>query len=79
MPPRTMWKGAISYGLVTIPVRVFPGSPKSTLNHTRKNQTLACPKSLGTRNGPRVTSPSPQQSKLATCDCGKVPHAQNTF
>ncbi|MEX0832623.1 MAG: Ku protein [Actinomycetota bacterium] len=31
MPPRTMWKGAISFGLVTIPVRVFPATEEKTL------------------------------------------------
>ena len=31
MPPRTMWKGAISFGLVSIPVRVFPATEEKTL------------------------------------------------
>lgn len=31
MPPRTMWKGAISFGLVTIPVRVFPSTEEKSL------------------------------------------------
>ena len=29
MPPRAMWKGAISFGLVTIPVAVYPRPKKS--------------------------------------------------
>ena len=29
--PRTMWKGAISFGLVSIPIRVFPATEKKTL------------------------------------------------
>jgi DNA end-binding protein Ku len=29
--PRTMWKGAISFGLVSIPVRVFPSTEEKTL------------------------------------------------
>lgn len=29
--PRTMWKGAISFGLVSIPVRVFPATEEKTL------------------------------------------------
>ena len=31
MAPRTMWKGAISFGLVSIPVRVFPATEEKTL------------------------------------------------
>ena len=31
MPPRTMWKGAISFGLVSIPVRVFPATEEKSL------------------------------------------------
>ncbi|MEX0991626.1 MAG: Ku protein [Actinomycetota bacterium] len=31
MPPRTMWKGAISFGLVSIPVRVFPSTEEKSL------------------------------------------------
>jgi len=29
--PRTMWKGAISFGLVSIPIRVFPATEEKTL------------------------------------------------
>lgn len=29
--PKTMWKGAISFGLVSIPVRVFPATEEKTL------------------------------------------------
>jgi len=29
--PRTMWKGAISFGLVTIPIRVYPATEEKTL------------------------------------------------
>jgi len=29
--PRTMWKGAISFGLVSIPIRVFPSTEEKTL------------------------------------------------
>lgn len=29
--PRTMWRGAISFGLVSIPVRVFPATEEKTL------------------------------------------------
>src|SRR5262245_43511364 len=29
--PRTMWKGAISFGLVTIPVAVYPATEEKTL------------------------------------------------
>ena len=29
--PRTMWKGAISFGLVSIPVRVFPATEEKSL------------------------------------------------
>ena len=29
--PRTMWKGAISFGLVTIPVRMYPATEEKTL------------------------------------------------
>jgi len=31
MPPRPMWKGAISFGLVTIPVAVFPATEEKSL------------------------------------------------
>ncbi|HLA93090.1 MAG TPA: Ku protein [Actinomycetota bacterium] len=31
MPPRSMWKGAISFGLVTIPVAVFPATEERSL------------------------------------------------
>jgi len=31
MPPRAMWKGAISFGLVTIPVAVFPATEEKGL------------------------------------------------
>ena len=31
MPPRAMWKGAISFGLVTIPVAVFPATEEKSL------------------------------------------------
>ena len=31
MPPRSMWKGAISFGLVTIPVSVFPATEERSL------------------------------------------------
>ncbi len=31
MPPRAMWKGAISFGLVTIPVAVFPATEERSL------------------------------------------------
>ena len=31
MPPRSMWKGAISFGLVTIPVSVYPATEEKTL------------------------------------------------
>ena len=29
--PRSMWKGAISFGLVTIPVAVYPATEEKTL------------------------------------------------
>jgi DNA end-binding protein Ku len=29
--PRTMWKGAISFGLVTIPIRLYPSTEEKTL------------------------------------------------
>src|SRR5947207_1025323 len=29
--PRTMWKGAISFGLVSIPIRVFPATEEKSL------------------------------------------------
>jgi DNA end-binding protein Ku len=29
--PRTMWKGAISFGLVTVPVRLYPATEEKTL------------------------------------------------
>src|SRR5919204_2744703 len=29
--PRTMWRGAISFGLVSIPIRVFPATEEKTL------------------------------------------------
>ncbi len=31
MPPRAMWKGAISFGLVTIPVGVYPATEEKSL------------------------------------------------
>jgi DNA end-binding protein Ku len=31
MPPRSMWKGAISFGLVTIPVAVYPATEERSL------------------------------------------------
>ncbi len=31
MPPRAMWKGAISFGLVTIPVAVYPATEERSL------------------------------------------------
>src|SRR5262245_14271357 len=31
MPPRAMWKGAISFGLVTIPVAVYPANEEKSL------------------------------------------------
>jgi DNA end-binding protein Ku len=31
MPPRAMWKGAISFGLVTIPVSVYPATEEKSL------------------------------------------------
>ena len=31
MPPRSMWKGAISFGLVTIPVAVYPATEEKSL------------------------------------------------
>jgi DNA end-binding protein Ku len=31
MPPRSMWKGAISFGLVTIPVSVFPATEEKSV------------------------------------------------
>src|SRR5437660_10429193 len=30
--PRTMWKGAISFGLVSIPIRVFPATEEKGLS-----------------------------------------------
>jgi DNA end-binding protein Ku len=30
--PRTMWRGAISFGLVSIPIRVFPATEEKTLH-----------------------------------------------
>jgi DNA end-binding protein Ku len=31
MPPRSMWKGAISFGLVTIPVAVYPATEEKSV------------------------------------------------
>ncbi|HEY3263973.1 MAG TPA: Ku protein, partial [Actinomycetota bacterium] len=31
MPPRSMWKGAISFGLVTIPVSVYPATEEKSV------------------------------------------------
>lgn len=50
--PRTMWKGAISFGLVSIPVRVFPATEEKTLrfnqlhdeDHGRIKYTRVCSK-----------------------------------
>jgi DNA end-binding protein Ku len=38
MPPRTMWKGAISFGLVSIPVRVFPATEEKTLRFNQLHE-----------------------------------------
>ena len=29
--PRTMWKGAISFGLVTVPVKLYPATEEKSL------------------------------------------------
>ena len=36
--PRTMWKGAISFGLVSIPVRVFPATEEKTLRFNQLHE-----------------------------------------
>ena len=36
--PRTMWKGAISFGLVSIPVRVFPATEERTLRFNQLHE-----------------------------------------
>ncbi len=38
MPPRTMWKGAISFGLVSIPVRVFPATEERSLKFNQLHE-----------------------------------------
>ncbi len=37
MPPRSMWKGAISFGLVTIPVAVFPATEEKSLKFNQRH------------------------------------------
>ena len=36
--PRTMWKGAISFGLVTIPVAVYPATEEKTLRFNQLHE-----------------------------------------
>jgi DNA end-binding protein Ku len=36
--PRTMWKGAISFGLVTIPVAVYPATDEKTLRFNQLHE-----------------------------------------
>ncbi len=38
MPPRAMWKGAISFGLVTIPVAVFPATEEKSLKFNQLHE-----------------------------------------
>jgi DNA end-binding protein Ku len=37
--PRTMWKGAISFGLVSIPVRLYPATEEKTLRFNQLHDT----------------------------------------
>jgi DNA end-binding protein Ku len=37
--PRTMWKGAISFGLVTIPVAVYPATEEKTLRFNQLHES----------------------------------------
>jgi DNA end-binding protein Ku len=38
MPPRAMWKGAIAFGLVTIPVAVFPATEEKSLKFNQLHE-----------------------------------------
>jgi DNA end-binding protein Ku len=38
MPPRAMWKGAISFGLVTIPVAVYPATEEKSLKFNQLHE-----------------------------------------
>ena len=38
MPPRAMWKGAISFGLVTIPVAVYPATEEKSLRFNQLHE-----------------------------------------
>ncbi|MGH7372440.1 MAG: Ku protein, partial [Candidatus Methylomirabilales bacterium] len=38
MPPRAMWTGAISFGLVTIPVTVFPATEEKSLKFNQLHE-----------------------------------------
>ncbi|MBI4260841.1 MAG: Ku protein [Actinobacteria bacterium] len=38
MPPRTMWKGAISFGLVSIPIRMYPATEEKTLRFNQLHE-----------------------------------------
>ncbi len=38
MPPRSMWKGAISFGLVTIPVAVYPATEEKSLKFNQLHE-----------------------------------------
>jgi DNA end-binding protein Ku len=57
--PRTMWKGAISFGLVSIPIRVFPATEEKTL---RFNQ-------LHAKDGGRI-----KYQRVCSIDGEEVPY-----
>ncbi|HXJ62125.1 MAG TPA: Ku protein [Actinomycetota bacterium] len=59
--PRTMWKGAISFGLVSIPIRVFPATEEKTL---RFNQ-------LHAKDGGRI-----KYQRVCSIDGEEVPYDQ---
>jgi DNA end-binding protein Ku len=59
--PRTMWKGAISFGLVSIPIRVFPATEEKTL---RFNQ-------LHAKDGGRI-----KYQRVCSIDGEEVPFDQ---
>ncbi|MDH3755919.1 MAG: Ku protein [Acidimicrobiia bacterium] len=59
--PRAIWSGSVSFGLVTIPVRLFPAVKRKTV---RFNQ-------LDARTGTRI-----RQQKVSSVDGSEIPREQ---
>ena len=39
MPPRSIWKGAISFGMVAIPIRLYPATKSKNISFVTLHKT----------------------------------------